>query len=141
MGLSLTAAAAIIGVSIIMAIEIIAGTVIPTIENVNESFDEMHKRSIEQIQTNINITSVTSEVNESYHDINITVKNTGKTTLETSNFNILLNGTILSFTCSKKYLYPENVVYFNVSGIEDTGIRMLKVITNNGISDYYEFII
>ena len=41
MGFSLVAAAAIICVSIVMAIEIIVGTTIPTMTNVHDSLDEM----------------------------------------------------------------------------------------------------
>ena len=141
MGFSLAAATAIIGVSIIMAIEIIVGTTIPTVENVHDAFDEMRDRTIDQVQTDINITSVTVEVNGSDHDINITVENTGSITLDTLDFDILVNGTRNSFTCSKTYLHPENEVYFNVSSLKSTGPRRLKVITNNGISDYYEFTI
>lgn len=139
MGFSLAAAAAIIGVSILMAIEIIVGTTIPTINNVHDSFDDMRDRTIDQVQTDINITDVAYETNGSNYDINITVGNTGSTTLETAYFNILVNGTDKEFTCSKSYLHPENEVYFNVSNLQGTGPRRLKVVTDNGISDYYEF--
>jgi archaellum component FlaF (FlaF/FlaG flagellin family) len=99
----------------------------------------MRDRAIEQIQTDVNITDVTSQVNGSNRDINITVENIGSTTLETGDFNILINGTENTFTCSKEYLHPENEVYFNVSSLQGSGDRRLKVITENGISDYYDF--
>ena len=139
MGFSLAAAAAIIGVSVLIAIEVIVGTIVPTVTNVHDSFDSMRNRAIDQIQTDINISSVTSEVNGSDHDINITLKNIGSTTLETSYFNILINGTDQKFTCSKSFLHPENEVYFNVSSLAGNGIRRLKVVTEYGVSDYYEF--
>jgi flagellar protein FlaF len=139
MGFSLVAAAAIIGFSVVMAIEIVVSTTFPTIIDVQNAFDEMKDRAIDQIQTGVNITDVTSEVNGSNYDINITVKNIGSVTLKTTYFNILVNGTDQSFTCSKIYIYPENEVYFNVSSIQETGNLRLKVITNNGISDYYDF--
>ena len=139
MGFSLVAAAAIIGVSALMVIELIVGTTIPTITDIHDSFDDMKDRAIDQVQTDINITDVTSEVNGSNYDINVTVENTGSITLKTSNFNILINGTENQFTCSKSYLHPENEIYFNVSSLAGSGKRILKVVTNNGISDYYEF--
>jgi len=141
MGFSLVAAAAIIGVSVLIAIEVIVGTTIPTITNVHDSFDEMRDRAINQVQTDINITSVTTEVNGSNTDINITIENTGSISLETSYFYILINGTNKDFTCSNSYLHPENEVYFNVSSLPSTGPRRLKVVTDNGISDYYDFTI
>ncbi len=139
MGFSLVAAAAIIGVSALMVIELIVGTTIPTITDIHDSFDDMKDRAIDQVQTDINITDVTSEVNGSNYDINVTVENTGSITLKTSYFNILINGTENQFTCSKSYLHPENEIYFNVSSLTGSGKRILKVVTNNGISDYYEF--
>jgi len=76
---------------------------------------------------------------QSNYDINITVENTGSVTLKTTYFNILINGIDKPFSCSKKYLYPENEVYFNVSNLQATGDTRLKIITNNGISNYYDF--
>ena len=139
MGFSLVAAAAIIGVSVLMAIEIMVGTTVPTLTDTYDSFDDMRDRAIDQIQTDINITDVTSDTNGSNYDINVTVENVGSISLETSYFNILVNGAEKQFTCSESYLHPEKEVYFNVSSLEGTGTRRLKVVTNNGISDYYEF--
>jgi len=140
MGFSLVGAAAIICVSIVMAIEIMVGATIPTLTDTYDSFDEMRDRAINQIQTDIDIESVTSEKNGSnYYDINITLENIGVITLETSYFNILINGTDTKFTCNNMYIYPENKVYFNVSNLESTGPRRLKVVTDNGLSDYYDF--
>lgn len=138
-GFSLIAATAIIGVTLLIAIEIIIGTTIPTLTDVHDSFYNMRNRAFDQVQTDINITYVDAENNGSDYDINITVENTGSITLETTYFNILLNGTEKKFTCSKSFLYPENEVYFNVSNLQGTEMYTLKVVTNNGVSDYYEF--
>jgi flagellar protein FlaF len=138
-GFSLAAATAIIGVTLLIGMEIIMGTTIPTLTDVHDSFNDMRNRAIDQVQTDINITNLGIEVNGSDYDINVTVENTGSITLETAYFNILINGTEATFTCSKSFLYPENEVYFNVSNLQGTGIRTLKVVTNNGVSEYYEF--
>ncbi len=139
MGFSLVGAAAIIGVSILMGIEIIVSTTIPTLIDVHDAFDDMRDRAIAQVQTDINITDVNSIANGSNYDINITLENTGSVTLETTFFDILINGTKNDFSCSKSYIHPENKVYFDVSNLSGSGLRRLKVVTNNGISDYYEF--
>lgn len=139
MGFSLVGAAAIIGVSILMGIEIIVSTTIPTIIDVHDAFDDMRDRAIAQVQTDINITDVSSVVNGSNYDINITIENTGSVTLETSFFDILINGTKKDFSCSRSYIHPENQVYFNILNLSGSGLRRLKVVTNNGIADYYEF--
>ena len=127
------------GVSILIALEIIVGTTIPTLTNVHNSYDDMRDRAIEQVQTDINITSVSTPINGSNYDLNFTIKNTGSTTLETTYFDILINGIKNSFTCSKSYLHPENEVWFNVTNLPDIGKGKLKVVTDNGISDYYEY--
>jgi len=141
MGFSLVAATAIIGVSLVMCLEIIVGTTMPTITDLHESFNDMRNRAIDQVQTDIDITSVTSEINGSNYDINITVKNIGSITLQTKYFDILINGTKNEFTCSKSYIYPEHEVYFNVFNIPGSGESRLKIVTNNGVSDYYIFIL
>ena len=76
MGFSTVAATAIIGVAIVMSLEIIAGTTIPTITDIHNSYDEMRERSIKQIQTEINITNAVAVPNGStHHDLTFTVKN------------------------------------------------------------------
>ena len=141
MGFSVSVSAAIIGVAVLMSFEFIVADVIPTITDTNDSYDEMRDKSIEQIQTNINITNAITPSNGSNYDLNITVKNTGSITLETSYFDILINGTKHTFTCSENYFFPENIAYFNVTNLAGSGNRKLKIITNNGISDYYEYTI
>lgn len=133
MGFSLVGAAAIIGVSILISVELIVGTTIPTITNVHDSYEDMRDRSIEQVQTDITITAA------AWNNPNmlISVNNTGSVTLETSKFNILFEGVQKTFTCSVSYHYPGQTAIFTVperAGVGD----IIKIITNNGISDYYE---
>jgi len=140
MGFSLTAAAAIIGVTILIAAEIIIGSLPQKFEDVNESYYNMKNRIIEQTKTSINITSVTTTINGANHNISIIVENTGSVVLNTSYFNILVNGTNKQFNCSKPYIYLENTAYFNLTGLEgNSGTRRLKVVAKNGVSDYYEY--
>ena len=141
MGFSLAAAAAIIGVSTLIVIGTTVENILPTMTDTNDSYDDMKNRAIDQVQTDINITSVITPSNGSNYDLNFTVDNTGSVILETSYFNILINGTAQQFTCTGSYLYPENEVYFNVTNLPGAGTRILKVITDNGISDYYEYAI
>lgn len=60
MGFSLTAAHVIIGVSLLLALEVLLGAVIPTFSDLDEAYDDMVNRSIDQMQTRINIESLTS---------------------------------------------------------------------------------
>ena len=67
--------------------------------------------------------------------INVTVDNTGEITLDIDKFTVLLNGEDTSFTCSYTYLYPNNSTILSVN-VTDWTRRRVKVITENGISDY-----
>jgi len=143
MGFSTVAATAIIGVAIVMSLEIIAGTTIPTITDIHNSYDEMRERSIKQIQTEINITNAVAVPNGStHHDLTFTVKNTGSVSLKTSSFDVLINGTKKTFTCSKTYLYPEDQAVFSLEYLDGRNrSSRLKIVTENGIEDYYTYTI
>jgi archaellum component FlaF (FlaF/FlaG flagellin family) len=141
MGFSLIAAAAVLGLTLFMAVEIITSDLLPTIEDMNKSYGDMKERLQNQLQSDINITTVLRAANGSNYDYNISVKNTGSTTLFTKDFLILINGSEYQFTCSYEHLYPENTVYFQIMNVAGVGSQRLKVITNNGIADYYTYIV
>jgi len=141
MGFSLVAAFAVIGVSIFIAIEILTGSMLPAITDVDDSYDELVDRSVEMVQTDINISSVSISGYGLNYNHSITLKNTGSVTLNTSDFSILINGVTQQFSCTDSYLYPEKQTYLNVSNLPGDGNKRLKIITHNGISDYYEYII
>ncbi|MBE3121090.1 MAG: hypothetical protein IMZ53_01575 [Thermoplasmata archaeon] len=140
MGFSLIAAAAILGFTVFMAAEIITSDVLPTIETINDSYGDMKDRLHDQLQTDINISVVSRSVNGANYDYNISVQNTGSVTLYTEDFMILINGTGYAFTCSHRYLHPENTVYFRVADVAGAEAKRIKVISNNGIADYYAYI-
>ncbi len=141
MGFSLAATTAIIGVAVLISLELIVGTTIPTITEIHNSYDEMRNRAIDQLQTEISIADASISANASNYDLNITVENTGSITLKTQNFDILINGTKYNYECNKEYLYPTSQVYFNVRNLQGNGTRTLKMITSKGISKYYEYTI
>jgi archaellum component FlaF (FlaF/FlaG flagellin family) len=139
MGFSLIASAAILGVTLFMAVEIITGNLLPSIEGINDSYGEMKNRLRDQLQTDIHITSVTRSMNGTNFDYNISVQNTGSVTLKTEQFMILINGTFYQHTCADIYLFPENTAFFHVMNAIGAGSTRIKVITNNGIADYYTY--
>ena len=88
MGFSLSAAAAIIGISMLVAVEILTGSLLPLFTEVNDSYTNMKDRAIDQIQSDIAIINVATPSNGTNHDLNITLENTGSISLETRYFNI-----------------------------------------------------
>jgi len=141
MGLSLSAAAAIIGISLVISLELLIGSIIPAVDNYSFSFNEMKNRAIEQVQTDINISNIATSANISNHDLNITVENTGSTVLETCDFNILIDGANTDFYCKTSYLYPDNDTYFEVYNQAGVGSKRIKIVTNNGICEYDQYTI
>jgi archaellum component FlaF (FlaF/FlaG flagellin family) len=139
MGFSLIATAAILGIALFMAVEIIASDFLPTMEDVNTSYGAFKDRIQQQLQTDITITMVVQTDNGTDYDYNISVHNTGSVTLATHNFMVLINGSECPFTCSHQYLYPENTVYFEVINQPGGGQERVKVTTNNGIAAYYTY--
>lgn len=139
MGLSTVAAAAIVGVSFLIMINIFSGGVLPVLSDYREAFKNLETRSVERVQTDINITDIT-HTGGVYYDLNITVKNIGSINLKTVDFTILINGTNKPYTCTKSYLYPEKEAVFTVN-LTGTGLKRIKVITENGISDYGEHVV
>lgn len=139
MGLSISAAVAIVGISILISVEFMAANVIPTVTDTDEAYKEMKDRSIDKLQTDINITSLTATINGSNYDLNFTVRNTGSVTLEIRYFNTLVDGIKYSYNCPKDYLYPEKNTWFNITNLNGDTTAILKVVTDNGISDYYTY--
>ena len=75
MGLSLAAAAAIIGVSTLIAIGTLTGNILPTTTDIYDSYKEMGNRYVDQIQTDIIISGVANSSSGANYDINITGEN------------------------------------------------------------------
>jgi archaellum component FlaF (FlaF/FlaG flagellin family) len=139
MGFSLIASAAILAVTLFMAVEIITSALLPTLEGINNSYSEMKDRLKDQIQTDIKINTVSRSANGLNYDYNITVQNTGSVTLKTEKFAVLINGTACTTLCSCMYLYPGDSAYFSVINLAGAGSKRMKIITNNGIADYYVY--
>jgi archaellum component FlaF (FlaF/FlaG flagellin family) len=139
MGFSTIAATAILGGTCIMIITIFSGGILPTITNYHEAFKNMEDRAVERVNTNINITSVTN-TSGIYYDFNITVNNTGQITLKILDFTIIVNGIKEQFNCSDSYLFPERETIFTLN-LTGSGLKRIKVVTENGIFDYEEYIV
>lgn len=139
MGFSVSASAAIIAVALIMVLEVSMGTIFPILTELDESYDALRKRAVDELQTAINIENITVESNASFHDITITVKNTGSTVIESGYVHVLINGTLTSFICDDDYWFPESHYTLSVDDISGSGDQQVKVVTNNGISNYASY--
>lgn len=141
MGFSLTAAFAILSISMLVSIEIFSSLILPTIDEFEKSNTQMIKRYNDKLGTCINITEINVTNNLSNYDYNITIENIGKTVLTTSEINILINGTLQEFHCSDEYMLPLTHSYFIFNNLQVSGNIRFKAITENGIEDYVQIIV
>ncbi len=141
MGFSVVAAAAMLGVAIFICIEVITGSVFPTVEDVDLSYATLAERKIDIYQTNVNITSVTTTAYGLNYNHSINITNDGSTTLDISKCMVLINGTNYQFNCTVDYLYPAKYALFNVTNLPGAGDKTAKIVTHNGIEDYYTYTI
>ncbi len=135
MGFSTSAAFAILGVCIFVCLDILSSSFLPSLSELNTSYKYMEKRMIEKLNTDIDVIDITKTSGTTYN-ISIKVKNTGSTELDVSDFTVIVNGTIESYSADKEYLYPLDIVNITVTNLTYTGTIRVKVVTGNGIGDY-----
>ncbi len=141
MGFSLVAGFSILAVSMVIAFGIFTGSFLPAVTDYKQSYGDMVDRNVEQVHTDLTIATVGVSAYGLNYNHSIQVENSGSYTLEIVDCNVLINGTIRIFTCSDTYLYPEKTTYFNVSNLPGDGPMRAKVVTGNGVADYYDYII
>ncbi len=135
MGFSTSAAFAILGVCIFVCLDILSSSFLPSLSELNTSYKYMEKRMVEKLNTDIDVIDITKTSGTTYN-ISIKVKNTGSTELDVSDFTVIVNGTIESYSADKEYLYPLDIVNITVTNLTYTGTIRVKVVTGNGIGDY-----
>lgn len=136
MGFSISASMGILAVAVIMVLEISMGAFFPVLTGIDESYDALRKRAVDELQTALTIENITVGSNNSLHDVTITVKNTGATVINTRYVNVLINGLLRSFAQEESYWFPESYYTFSVYGVSGSGLQQVKVVANNGISCY-----
>lgn len=136
MGFSVSASFAIFMVGLLMLSTVAYSSVSRSMGLVREGRIEENNRMRDVLQTDINITNV------SYISGNLTVEieNTGSITLDSSETDLLLNGTVctenMTLSLAKAWI-PEKTLTLNVKDLTGKPSRV-KVVTENGISDYWE---
>ncbi len=139
MGFSLSAATAIIGVGVFLSVQYMVSDVIPSMTDTHDSLESMRDRAVDQIQSDITVSNVVNTDMGPLYNLSIYVKNSGSTTLELRYFNVIVNGSVQDFSCDDLYIYPEKTVVLNIVNQPSSG--RIKVVTDNGISSYYEYTI
>jgi len=86
-----------------------------------------------RMQTDITIMNMTNTTTQ----LNLTVKNTGKTTLNASAMNVFINGNPYNYTVATtgNVWVPQNSTNITIPVLVNVGDR-IKITTENGVSDY-----
>ena len=100
------------------------------VQNAKYEQDTMKKA---QIQTDITIMNITNSTT----CLNLTIKNTGRTTLNASAMNVFINGNPYNFSVVRagNVLVPQNITNITIPVSVNIGDR-IKITTENGVSDY-----
>ncbi len=133
-------------IALIFSVFLILGTVTYSsidysknlVKNAQNDQDTMKKN---KMQTDITITNVSFSNNTGNVYLNVTLQNTGKTTLNASMLEIFVNGTYYSsynLSPPGNTWVPKNrtnITIYPLNYSQTTGSR-IKIVTENGISDY-----
>ena len=144
MGFSTTAAFTILFVFSLAVFGIIYGVVSDTAKTYVSELREKKERIEEVSNTRLEYVTVTAtSAAASSHNLTVVVKNTGTTTLNIENFDLLVDGVRYSFDYNRSRLYPETAVeidaYF-LPGGNGTSHR-LKVVADNGYAIYTTYVV
>ena len=113
--------------------------VISTSEDlVDDASYEQNEMQIKRLQTDILIDGSTPVGSAASYDLTVNISNTGSETLRSDELDILIDGTIQSYTFSPTTTTwtPDEIKTLTVADLSGSGSHRIKVITENGISDY-----
>ena len=107
-------------------------------EVVDDASYEKNEMQIKRLQTDILIDDSTPAGSAASYDLTVTISNTGSETLRSDELDILIDGTIQSYTFAPTTITwtPDEVKTLTVTGLSGSGSHRVKVVTENGISDY-----
>ncbi|MDY6965233.1 MAG: hypothetical protein SVM80_04595 [Halobacteriota archaeon] len=136
MGFSVSAAVAIFLIGFLVMASSSFTLVSNSAELVNDGRKEQQNRMLDELQTDINITSI--DYNLTLQRLIIEVVNTGSIILDAGEVNLLIDGDLITEDIAlspAKVWIPEKTLTINVTSVASSPSRV-KVVTENGISDY-----
>lgn len=136
-GTGTAAASAIILIGLMMGLMAAQPSLDNAMEHMKEVKDDSRDLSTTLASTDISISY--ASFNNTTSVLNVTVRNDGSTIMETNGVDILVNGTIESWTPDEIYLYPSREMRISILNITDP--RSVLVVERYGLSDHTETII
>jgi len=139
MGFSLSASFAIIGATVLVAIEIFTGVIIPDATDIADAFQDRINKDIKTLQTEIEITDVNLTINDSNYDFQVNLTNTGSQPIKLGYCQILIDGVVYTFTTEIPYVLPLNSTIITLRNIESTGQGQMKIVTAHDYQAYSQY--
>jgi len=136
MGFSLTATWAIIGACAIIIIELLSTLFFPLIVNVDESTTHNNVHMLDLINTKFNLQNISLQPNGSTTDLHFQLNNTGQSTLDLSQCNLLIDGAIATFSYTQPYLFPQETTTLHATNLTIAQPTHIKMVTGNGAESY-----
>ena len=105
---------------------------------VDDASYEQNEMQVKRLQTDVVIDSSTPTGSAASYNLTLTVSNTGSETLKSDELNVLVDGIVqsYSFTPTTTTWTPDGTISLIVTGLSGGGSHRVKMITENGISDY-----
>ena len=139
MGFSLSASFAIIGATVLVAIEIFTGVIIPDTTDIADALQDCLEKDIKKAQTEIEISDVSLTINGSNYDFQVNLTNTGSQSIKLDDCQILIDGMMFSFTTEIPYVHPLNSTIITLKNIESSGQGRMKIITAHDYQAYSQY--
>jgi archaellum component FlaF (FlaF/FlaG flagellin family) len=139
MGFSVSAAALIVGISLLIAFEGFTTAIVPLVSDVHQSYSEMMDKKTEASQVSIDIIDVTTNFNGSgYVDCVIDIENTGSSTITLQRCSLLIDGVLTVFHTNDSFLFPGRSATLSVNHLPLSGLTRMKLVTEHNIATYIE---
>lgn len=128
-----------------VSVMVIAAMSYTTISSSNEllsvSADEHYSLVNKKLQTDIQIVDSSAIIHNSTYQLSLEVLNTGSETLRSDEIDILVDGVYMYHSTSSATVIwtPETSVVLNIYDLSGFGGHRLKVVTENGVCDYYSY--
>lgn len=105
---------------------------------VDDASYEKNEMQIKRLQTDILISDSTPVGSAASYNLTVSISNTGSETLRSDELDILIDGTIQSYTFLPTTITwtPDEIKTLIVTGLSGADPHRVKVVTENGVSDY-----
>lgn len=141
MGFETSVVVTIFLVSAILIATISYSTISSSNDLLSSSLDEHYSLLSKKLQTDVEIVESNAAFHNSTYQLSLMVLNTGSETLSSDELDILIDGVHVSYSGVSNITTwtPETYAVLNVYNLSGFGDHRVKLVTKNGVCDYYSY--